>query len=347
MLGQAYWQKASATHIHHKCTQNPINVIFWTVFAIKCECPPSRIRFMVVSGIQTVAVAILRTYLPSFILQLVYNTNLQTVPPSTPGPPRLSTLQVHPTHNDPRARFISTLDPSRLLHSDYHIISNNIYLALCPRELWPYEPPSQLGLESDTDFLHVKKFQSPDMEPYVSFVVYTNNRNGASVPFPKGTHGFFYYYRPTAAAPVSGHMRFRITSTSNPTSWASGTDLCVPNGLLWKKPLLEIIGNHPKLTALRTLLLADALILPELVKRCTRISEWRRTLGPNIIIYELGQAFWTAFSAFDRGQFVVIGREEQRYVKIESFFRDLRSRPVNPYSGKYFFFSHSPNLFSL
>jgi hypothetical protein len=33
---------------------------------------------------------------------------------------------------------------------------------------------------------------------------------------------------------------------------------------LWKKSFMEIIGKHPKLAVLRTLLLADGMLSPEL-----------------------------------------------------------------------------------
>lgn len=259
-------------------------------------------------------------------------------------PFHLSTLQALPTHIEPfihdyaRARFISTLNPSRLLLADYHIISNSLYSAICPRMLWPYEPSSELVRKSGTD-TYVKLHESPYKMPYLSFVGYTNDQKGVEVPFPRGIGGFFYYHQPPAASPASGQLRFRITPSSWPGSWASGVDLHLPNGLVWKKSLLEILGKHPKLTALHTLLLADGLISSELVQQCKKIMKWRGTLGPNILLFKPGQVFHTAFSAFDKGQFVVVGREAQSYVRIESFFRDLRSKHVNPYAGDLYFIS--------
>lgn len=271
------------------------------------------------------------------LVQYKHNIKYQTESSPTPEPSsQIEDPSKKPgpfVHDYARARFISTLNPSRLIASDYQTISGAAYVALCPPTLWPHNPSSELCRKSD-DGMYVKLDHTLYEKPYVSFVTY---KSDLDIPFPSETSGFFYYHQPTAAPPASGQIRFRITRNRNPASWGSGMDLYLPNGLVWKKSLLEVTGKHPKLTALRTLLLADKLISPELVERCETIWSWRGELGPNIFLYQPEQVFWTAFSAFDRGQFVVVGREEQKYVRVRSFFRDLRSQPLNPYSGNLFF----------
>lgn len=201
--------------------------------------------------------------------------------------------------------------------------------------LWPRPPSSGLDPLPQNDMFTNPPRGNPYTYPYVSFVGYSKDRHGVDVPFPKSTRGFFYYHRPTGTTPTAGHIRFRITQSADPASWSSGRDLYLPNGYVWKKQLMTIIGTHPKLSALRTLLLADKLISPELVAKCEQIVAWRRQICPNVLLNGLEQPFWTSFSAHDRGQFAIIGRDEHKYARMRSFFRDLRSQPsLDPYSGK-------------
>jgi len=231
-------------------------------------------------------------------------------------------------------RFISTLDPSRLTPSDYQSLSRNTYVTLCPRNL-PYNPLFDLGHKVDMDTSVSQQHDTLYTKPHLSFVQYARDKHNNPVFFPDDAKGFFYYFTPSKASPIAGHLRFRITPSADPASWSSGRDLCWPNNVEWKVQLMTIIQVHPQLTALRTLLLAEKLISPELVERCMKLVKWRETLGPQTVLNGLEQPFYTSFSAHDRGRFAVIGREEEKFVHVRPFFRDLRSRPVDPYTGMY------------
>ncbi|KIM71492.1 hypothetical protein PILCRDRAFT_17027 [Piloderma croceum F 1598] len=236
-----------------------------------------------------------------------------------------------------RARFISTLDPSRLTPSDYQSLSKNTYVALCPRNLRSYNPLFDLGPKVDIDASVSLQHDTSYTKPDVSFVQYARDEHNNPAFFPDDAKGFFYYFTPSKASPVGGQLRFRITPSADPTSWSSGRDLCWPRSdIEWKVHLMTIVRVHPKLAALRTLLLAEKLVSPELMERCMKLVKWRGTLGPQTVLDGLELPFLTSFSYHDRGRFAVIGREEEKFVHVRPFFRDLRYRPVDPYTGSAF-----------
>lgn len=176
--------------------------------------------------------------------------------------------------------------------------------------------------------------ESPLEQPNVGFVFYAKDRKGHVIPFPDDTSGFFYYHKPATASAIAGQIRFRVTSTPDPASWTSGHDLQNPRGLTWEIPLAKITDNYPRLIAIRTLLLHDGLVSPETVNRCELIADWRRKLGSNMLLSHLGESFLVRFSAQDRGRFAVIGRDDQKFVKMRSLFRDMRYPRLDVYTGK-------------
>lgn len=178
------------------------------------------------------------------------------------------------------------------------------------------------------------KLKNPYELPYVSFLPYGASQGIDRVPFPNSQKGFFYYHTKPTPSPYSGQLRFRLTPVADPDSWASGSDLLLPNGLPWNKTVFAIATMHPKFTAIRNLMLADGLISSEMVTRCQEVLDWRRSLGPNHLLTDLGQPFVARFQSLDRGQFAIVGREEQKYVRVASFFRDMRNRLRSPYQGK-------------
>jgi hypothetical protein len=192
-----------------------------------------------------------------------------------------------------------------------------------------------LDSKVDIDASVSQRWDTPHTQPDVSFVQYAWDRHNNLINFPDDANGFFYYFTPSKASPIAGQLRFRITPSADPSSWSSGRDLCWPRmNIEWMVPLLKIVQDRPMHSALRTLLLADKLISPELVERCMELRKWRGTLGTQIVLDGLEQPFYTSFSAHDRGRFAVIGREREKFVHMRAFFRDLRKyRPVDPYTG--------------
>jgi hypothetical protein len=97
-------------------------------------------------------------------------------------------------------------------------------------------------------------------------------------PFPTNTQGFLYYnVPPPHLPPIMGGLRFRITSSSDPSSFDSGSDLLhVTRPIPWSLPLLHLVRtrNFP----ICEQLVVEGLISQELLDR--RQLVWRNSLGP-------------------------------------------------------------------
>ncbi|KAI0043979.1 hypothetical protein FA95DRAFT_1608935 [Auriscalpium vulgare] len=92
---------------------------------------------------------------------------------------------------------IRTLDPSKLLPSDYAEVSNRLRLNYTP---WL----------ADSNWIYTR-----------SGPVYSK-----TVPSPANSRGFLYFHAP------SREVRFRLAST-DPHRFAGGTDLLCPDGAPW------------------------------------------------------------------------------------------------------------------
>lgn len=130
-------------------------------------------------------------------------------------------------------RIIHTLDPTRLQSSDFHDIS---------------------GLSWPTYRADLHEHSSAKVMR--STIFYTRTPSHTTVPFPAGTHGFLYHGSKTSVSRADstdadhdtkhvGQVRFRITSSSDPTTFANGKDLQLPTGLPW----LTYIQGHRRRSA--------------------------------------------------------------------------------------------------
>ena len=46
---------------------------------------------------------------------------------------------------------------------------------------------------------------------------------------------------------IAGELRLRVTSSDDPASFESGSDLLRPNGQLWSRPLIHLSNHYPSL----------------------------------------------------------------------------------------------------
>ncbi|TFK45327.1 hypothetical protein OE88DRAFT_1221798 [Heliocybe sulcata] len=96
-------------------------------------------------------------------------------------------------------------------------------------------------------------------------------RSSVHIQFPPDSQGFFYWHFKPDAPPVSGQLRFRTTTSSDPATFLSGHDLQLPNGRTWNISLLHI-ARRSKYSALRTHLLAERLVTAKVLDTATKIS---------------------------------------------------------------------------
>jgi hypothetical protein len=169
-------------------------------------------------------------------------------------------------------------------------------------------------------------------------------------PFPEGTQGFLYYRLPKdGAPPTASELRFRVTPTNDPASFAQGSDLLHPNGLPWGIPLLAMVANlgavpAKKYQPIKALLIDTGLVTPDFLDMCaTMVDGTNRNLPQrhSRIIHSLGQPFHINLDAihFD---FYILSRDQLEHRRWNSFFHEkLTSFKYNlPYSGGYITFAY-------
>ncbi|PIL27880.1 hypothetical protein GSI_10002 [Ganoderma sinense ZZ0214-1] len=136
-------------------------------------------------------------------------------------------------------RKIHTLDPSKLVKEDYVDFSR--------------KSCGTVGIILQPSWLANSPIPPPPRNAQ-----FRGNPWG-SKRFPNGTHGFIYYHVPPYSSPLAGELRFRITSSCDPASFASGSDLLTERSMPWRYPLYKIVCR-PYCSDFVALLLQDALI---------------------------------------------------------------------------------------
>lgn len=78
------------------------------------------------------------------------------------------------------------------------------------------------------------------------------------------TSGFFYFHREPNAPLLAAEIRFRLTDSSDPASFASGSDL-LSNGLPWLLPIFSLLKHD--LVPLADILVRDGLLSDEFIRQ--------------------------------------------------------------------------------
>ncbi|TFK45334.1 hypothetical protein OE88DRAFT_1689153, partial [Heliocybe sulcata] len=137
---------------------------------------------------------------------------------------------------------LRTLKPARLDAEDFvdltGRVSQNVYFSAAPEE-----PKLQI------------------------FYIYSN----VHTPFPPDCQGFFYWHPDTHAPPVSGQVRFRTTTSSDPATFPSGRDLQLPDGRTWNISLL-CIARQTMYSGLRIHLLSEKLVTAKVLDTALNMS---------------------------------------------------------------------------
>ncbi|TFK52205.1 hypothetical protein OE88DRAFT_1627945 [Heliocybe sulcata] len=113
--------------------------------------------------------------------------------------------------------------------------------------------------------------------------------------FPPDSHGFFYWHLEPDAPPLSGQVRFRTTTSSDPATFPSGCDLQLPDGGTWNISLFEI-ARRSQYSVLRAHLLSEKLVTAKVLDTALTISAQRGAsiIHPgagSLLIWKFGQIF--------------------------------------------------------
>jgi hypothetical protein len=148
------------------------------------------------------------------------------------------------------------------------------------------------------------------------------------IPFPAGTAGFLYYHNPLRdVLPMSGEVRFCITPSDDPSTFASGTDLLNPRSLPWSVPL--ILSKHNWYKPMMDCLLDNNLVTTEIIRECMAHGYGARQSS---IIRSLGQPFSVKMDS-PLVTIIIIAKDECRRASMPGFFKHRHGSLVAPYSG--------------
>jgi len=164
---------------------------------------------------------------------------------------------------------------------------------------------------------------------------------GTTRPYPPCTKAFLYYTTPPGRPRIAGELRLRITSSDDPASFASGSDLLRGNGQPWSRPLYIISKIYlPLYEKLRE----EGLVPDDL-------DAILSTFSHKCLIYSMGQLLYTLNDTFivdftsDGQYFPIITERGMGTLPFRRQFFDNRgSRESTPYTGAY---TQSPSLDNL
>jgi hypothetical protein len=127
---------------------------------------------------------------------------------------------------------------------------------------------------------------------------------GLSKSFPIGTKGFLYYSMSPERPRIAGELRLRVTSSDDPASFESGSDLLRTDGLPWSRPLYILTRIFPPLYEK----LQEERLIPD------DLDRFLLTLPPASINYSRSQILYTLNDTSKRKR-VVFGEGRQGQVE--------------------------------
>ncbi|TFK46211.1 hypothetical protein OE88DRAFT_1638646 [Heliocybe sulcata] len=143
---------------------------------------------------------------------------------------------------------------------------------------------------------------------------------GRSTPFPPDSQGFLYWHLDPDAPCLSGQLRFRTTSSSDPATFPSGRDLQLPDGRTWNISLFEIARGF-KYSGLSAYLLSEKLVTAQALDTASHTSErnMEKVAADSLFIWKFGQGFPVDFRRFFLPVWI-IGHSEAKVVYLRDLF---------------------------
>ncbi|TFK46234.1 hypothetical protein OE88DRAFT_1707835 [Heliocybe sulcata] len=140
-----------------------------------------------------------------------------------------------------------------------------------------------------------KRVRFPVAPEESSFEMRYFRPGGRDMPFPPDSQGFLYWHLDPDAPPVSGQVRFRTATSSDPATFPIGRDLQLPDGRMWHISLFDI-AERAKYSGLRIHLLSEKLVTVNVLDTAQNISSrnGKRTYRPatgSLLIWKFGQSF--------------------------------------------------------
>jgi hypothetical protein len=180
--------------------------------------------------------------------------------------------------------------------------------------------------------------QSQSIVVVVPFLLYefTNKSGGWNqIPYPPGTKGFLYYSTSPEKPRIAGELRLRVTSSDDPASFESGSDLLQNDGRPWSRPLYILSKQFSPLYAK---LKEDQLVPNDLDAVLSTLPSKDISHRRSPILYTLNDTFIVKFDVRSSTLYVITeqGVESPSFNR---FFSEGRGKDkdgyVTPYTGAY------------
>ncbi|KAF9078804.1 hypothetical protein BDP27DRAFT_1397005 [Rhodocollybia butyracea] len=144
---------------------------------------------------------------------------------------------------------ISTLDPERLVASDFIDIGDRTSLSVFYKSV---------------AIIYRRYYDT--VRPRIKDQPYLRLRNGYQ-PYPPGTHGYLYLHRIPDVHQAASTLRFRICDKDLPPleSFSKGRDLVMPKGVPWEMNMWQLMDHHGVENVFEGLL--DNVISPEVLQQ--------------------------------------------------------------------------------
>ena len=156
-------------------------------------------------------------------------------------------------------------------------------------------------------------------------------------PFPDAKAAFLYYSMSPERPRIGGELRIRLTSSGDPASFESGSDLLRSDGLPWSRPLYVLPRYFlPLYEKLR-----EERFVPDDLDRVLLTSPSARlNYNRSHILYTLNDTFIVDFSSHMSSLFVITERGVESVSNRNLFFDQRGMVMRRPYTGAY----KSPSL---
>jgi hypothetical protein len=155
-------------------------------------------------------------------------------------------------------------------------------------------------------------------------------KKGMYKPYPPGTKAFLYYSMSPEKPRIAGELRLRVTSSDDPASFESGSDLLRPDGLPWSRPLYSLSKHFPPLYQK---LREERFIPDDLDRVLAALPKKKIQYSRSRVLYTLNDTF---ILNFDIGPHFLVITEEgvESILRCRRIFSDLREEYyVPPYTG--------------
>ena len=152
--------------------------------------------------------------------------------------------------------------------------------------------------------------------------------------YPPDTKAFLYYFTSPEKPRIAGELRLRVASSDDSASFESGSDLSLPNGQPWSRPLYSLPKYY---SCLYEKLREERLVPDDLDAALSSFPSMvqRFNYSWSQILYTFNDTFVLNFIT-DQLQMNVVTEQGVGSLRFWKPFRDNRDRRnVSPYTGAY------------